>query len=122
MKTVILFFSAFLCLQVFAQETSTTALSQPTISAGQSADGVTATPMANQKVSSWNLTLGSENFTYEADHRGTSSGPIISYNFVGARYNPSRLWELELRQQLQMTSSRERLCAVFSQMGRNLHI
>ncbi|QLY25272.1 hypothetical protein [Bdellovibrio sp. KM01] len=111
MKTVLITIATLLCAQAFAQDatTSTLKVANPGQSSTAPAAEASISTTAPKQENPWHFTLGSENFTYEADHRGTDAGPIISYNFVGARYAPSKLWELELRQQFQITSSREKL-------------
>lgn len=105
MKAMLIVIMTLLCSQVFAQETSTTQISSST--EVNATTGSSKAPLI--KENPWHLTLGSENYAYEGDHRTTDAGPIVSYNFLGARYAPSKLWELELRQHFQMTSSRDGL-------------
>ncbi|WP_413585631.1 hypothetical protein [Bdellovibrio sp. HCB274] len=111
MKTAFIVFATLLGAQAFAQDTSTstTKISNPAQSSEAPVAEATITATAPKISSPWHFTLGSETFTYENDHRGTDSGAVISNNFVGARYAPSKLWELELRQHFQITSSRQGL-------------
>lgn len=95
-----------LCGNAYAQESTTSSLQISDVSTAAEPNAVSTTK-ASSVTSPWKLSLGSENFTYEADRR--DNGPIISYNFVGARYVISKEWEVELRQQFQYISSRERL-------------
>jgi hypothetical protein len=101
-------FATFLCLQAFAQE-STSSLNTSDIKS-VSTNLATSTAKAPVVSSPWKLTLGSENYTYENDQRNLGSGaPIISYNFIGAKYVVSPVWEVELRQQFQFASNKENL-------------
>ena len=106
--------SALLGSYCWAQE-STSNISMPTgeiTNATQPAATLsTGLPPAS---SSWKMTLGSENFTYENDLR--NEGPVISYNFAGARYNFSKEWEVELRQQFQFTSTQTGLGSRIAKM------
>ncbi|UYL07226.1 hypothetical protein B9G69_009220 [Bdellovibrio sp. SKB1291214] len=121
MKTVLITIATLLCAQAFADDTSTSTLKA--VNPGQSSSAPVAeasiTTQAPSKENPWHLTIGSENFNYEGDNRGTEAGAIISYNFVGARYAPTKAWELELRQQFQYTSSREHLGARDSKLHRD---
>ncbi|WP_413576185.1 hypothetical protein ACLVWU_17520 [Bdellovibrio sp. HCB290] len=111
MKIALITVATLLCGQAFAQDasTSTTKIANPAATSSAPAAEASITTKAPATESPWHLTLGSENYNYEGDNRKSESGPIISYNFVGARYAPSKLWELELRQQFQITSSRNGL-------------
>ncbi|MEK2689215.1 hypothetical protein [Bdellovibrio sp. GT3] len=111
MKTVLIAIATLFCTQAFAQETSTstTKVSSPTQTSSVPAANSSITTTAPKQENPWHFTLGSENYNYEADNRSTDSGNVTSYNFVGARYAPSKLWELELRQHFQIVSSRDRL-------------
>lgn len=121
MKTVFAVVATLLCTQVFAQETSTSAIkmANPAESTAAPAAEGSISAVAPKIETPWHLTLGSENYTYEGDHRNSDSGAIISYNFVGARYVPVKTWELELRQQFQITSSRENLGARDARLHRD---
>lgn len=112
MKTVLFMIAALLCGQAFAQQTSTstTKLANPATESSAAPTATSSMSTADaSKETPWHLTLGSESFNYEADNRGTQSGAIISNNFVGVRYAPTKSWELELRQHFQIASTRNGL-------------
>ncbi|WP_142701819.1 hypothetical protein [Bdellovibrio sp. ZAP7] len=113
MKTVLITIATLLCAQAFAQDasTSTTKISNPASNSSAPAAESSITATAPKIETPWHLTLGSETFTYEGDHRNSDSGAIISNNFAGVRYAPSKTWELELRQHVQIASSRVNLGA-----------
>jgi hypothetical protein len=121
MKTVLFVVAALLCGQAFAQDasTSTTKIANPAAASTAPAAESSITATAPKIDNPWHFTLGSENFNYEGDNRKAEAGPIISYNFVGARYAPSKLWELELRQQFQITSTRTGLGARDAKLHRD---
>lgn len=104
MKALVLVLGIFGSALAFAQD-STSSLQVENVTT------VTTTPATDIVGSPWKLTLASENYSYEADQRNFSSAPIISYNWLGVRYAPSKRWELELRQQFQFATSREHLGA-----------
>lgn len=108
MRTWGMVFGVLICAHAFAQE-STTSLQVADVAPAAAASSVM--PVNEVKPSPWKLTLASENYSYEADQRNFESAPIISYNWLGVRYAPSKLWELELRQQFQFTTNREHLGA-----------
>ncbi|MFS4457638.1 hypothetical protein [Bdellovibrio sp. HCB2-146] len=90
-----------------AQQSSTTITPAEVASASTELSLATSAPVVK---SPWHLVLGSENYTYENEQRAHGSdAPIISYNFVGARYNINAKWDVELRQQFQYVSNIEHL-------------
>jgi hypothetical protein len=102
-------FTVLLCSQAFAQE-STSTLQTNEIKSATTEMLSTSTAKAPVVVSPWKFTLGSENYSYEMDQKTYGSGaPIISYNFVGAKYVISPKWEVELRQQFQFATNKENL-------------
>ncbi|WP_413559006.1 hypothetical protein [Bdellovibrio sp. HCB209] len=122
MKTVLFAVATLLCTQGFAQDasTSTTKISNPATESSAAPTATSSMSTADaSKETPWHFTLGSENFNYEADNRKPAAGAIISYNFVGARYAPTKLWELELRQHFQITSTRDGLGARDSRLHRD---
>lgn len=105
--SVVLLLGASLSLSAVAQESTSTM--QATTIESAPASGTTAMP-APVIESPWKFTLGSENYSYELDQRRFgSNAPIISYNFVGAKYVFSPKWEIELRQQFQLAAGKENL-------------
>lgn len=112
-------FSVLLCSQAFAQE-STTTLQSNEIKSATAEMLSTTTAKAPVVVSPWKFTLGSENYAYEMDQKKYgSAGPIISYNFIGARYVISPKWEVELRQQFQFATNTENLAGRDQALHRN---
>ena len=93
----------FISTHAFAQQSSTTIAPAEVASASTELSLATSAPVVK---SPWHLVLGSENYTYENEHqKHGGDAPIISYNFVGARYDISKKWEIELRQQFQFASN-----------------
>lgn len=112
-------FSILLCSQAFAQE-STTTLQTNEIKSATAEMLSTTTAKAPVVVSPWKFTLGSENYAYEmAQKTYGSAGPIISYNFIGAKYVISPKWEVELRQQFQFATNTENLTGRDQALHRN---
>lgn len=101
--------TVLLCAQAFAQE-STSTLQANDIKSASAEMLSTTTAKTPVIVSPWKFTLGSENYAYEMGQRTYgSAGPIISYNFIGAKYVISPKWEVELRQQFQFATNKENL-------------
>lgn len=106
MKTYLVLFFWLIGATCWGQENSTTLAAAslveiPTQSSTMAVPGVK---------SLWQISLGSETYSYEADQRLLGSrAPVVSYNWIGAVYNLSPRWALELRQHFQYASNVESL-------------
>ena len=110
MKQWGLVLTVLLSAQAFAQESTTSSLQAADVQSTAADTIATSTTTAPVVNSPWKLTLGSENYSYELDQKNLGSGaPIISYNWVGAKYVISPKWEVELRQQFQYATNKENL-------------
>ncbi len=108
MRSSLLIAGFLICSNTWAQESSsTTTASTPSAATVSSADRKKIQPT---RKALW----GSENYTYENDLR--NNGPLISYNFVGARFSPNAEWDFDLRQQFQYASSTGSLSGRTAQM------